>query len=62
LSAVAVEVRRKPATQLTPVELQHEADAVALRIALGKSTANDSSVVIELANRLVRAKPQELAS
>lgn len=54
--------QRKPATQMSATELQHEADAVALRMEVGTPLAGDSIVVLELANRLARVQPQAVAS
>ena len=41
---------------MTNDELQREADALASRIALGTTKAGDSTIVIELANRLLRPR------
>lgn len=45
-----------PVHLMTNSQLQAEADALARRIACGKCTTADSSTVIELANRLIRAQ------
>lgn len=62
MTGAATIAQRKPAPQMSATELQHEADAVALRMAVGKPLIGDSIVVLELANRLARVQPQELAS
>lgn len=48
----------KSTLAMTDRELQQAADALARRIASGTTTIGDSMIVIELANRLLRAMPR----
>lgn len=47
-----------PVRLMTDTELQHEADAIALRMVRTDLPVRDSIVVIELANRLLRGGTQ----
>lgn len=50
-------LERKSPLAMTNNELQREADSLARRVAHGTTTIADSSLVIEMANRLIRYTP-----